>query len=773
LKTRIKIVINGAVQGVGFRPFVFNLAKKMNLTGFVLNDSIGVTIEAESTEEVLKVFLLKVQSDKPSLAIISSFKFTYLDLVDYDKFEIRKSTLNKEVSAFILPDIAVCNDCLKELYNPGDRRYLYPFINCTNCGPRLSIIESLPYDRPNTSMKIFDMCKECIEEYENPLNRRFHAQPIACPNCGPQLELLNSSGEKLFNRNTALTEMVKKIRDGNIIALKGIGGFQLIVDAYDEDAVKRLRKRKLRSEKPFALMFHSIAGIKEFAAVSTLEEQLLISPQSPIVLLNRIIKGNKIKRLAKSVAPGNPYLGIMLPYSPLHHLIMNELKSPIIATSANLSDEPICIDEVDALSRLTDIADYYLVHNRPIVRQVDDSIAQIGMGREMIHRRARGYAPLPIQINKTNSNKTKSYLAVGGHLKNSIAVNNGKNIFMSQHIGDLSTVGAVNAFEKTVADFQLLYNINIEKTICDLHPDYVSTKYADEKFAKVRKVQHHIAHLAACRAENDVDGDALSVCWDGTGYGLDDTIWGGEFFISNNNTFEHIGRLRQFHLAGGDKAVKDCRRSALGILYELFEGDHAAIINVAQKYFHNSDLKLILQMLEKRVNTVQTSSAGRLFDGVSSLLNICQNTNYEGQAAMMLEFSADKSEQSFYPIALVDGNPIMVDWQPMIEYILKDLQNATPISIISARFHNTLVLSIVNFAEKISLEKILLSGGCFQNIYLLENTITKLRKNGFIVYWHQQIPTNDGGIAAGQLFYELTNCKIGKTKNYKQMIIGG
>ncbi|HDZ59115.1 MAG TPA: carbamoyltransferase HypF, partial [Ignavibacteriales bacterium] len=469
---RIHIAIGGAVQGVGFRPFVYRTATNLGLTGFVLNNSLGVFIEAEGEESLLKIFLKNIEEEKPPLSVITSLEHSFLDPAGYDKFEIKESEMNDEVAAFILPDIAVCDDCLKEMLDPNDRRYLYPFINCTNCGPRFSIIESLPYDRPNTSMKNFEMCDDCRKEYEDPVNRRFHAQPVACPKCGPHLSLWDENGNTLAEKEDALLHTAELIRNGKIVALKGLGGFQLIVDASNDDAVKRLRERKHREEKPFALMFPGLNSIREACEVSETEKRVLHSPASPIVLLKRKDgNDNRATTISKFIAISNPYLGAMLPYTPLHHLLLKELNIPIVATSANLSEEPICIDEPGALERLNGIADYYLVNNRPIVRHVDDSIVRVIKNREMVMRRARGYAPLPVHLSDQQKVlNDEKILAVGGHLKNTISLKVNSNVFTSQHIGDLSTEEANKTFKKVIDDFQVLYDLKPSVIISDLHP---------------------------------------------------------------------------------------------------------------------------------------------------------------------------------------------------------------------------------------------------------------------------------------------------------------
>ena len=754
MNLRIHIAIRGAVQGVGFRPFVYKIANELGLKGYVLNNSMGVFVEAEGNEAVLKKFLLRIETEKPKLSVITSLEHSFLDSVGYPEFGIRESEEVEDVSAIILPDISVCDDCLKEMYNPDDRRYLYPFINCTNCGPRFSIIESLPYDRPNTSMKNFDMCGKCKEEYENPMDRRFHAQPIACPDCGPQLFLWDENGNVISEKHSALIQTVKLLRQGKTVALKGLGGFQLIVDATNDKAVKGLRKRKHREEKPFALMFPSLEMIREVCDITEAEERVLCSPESPIVLLKRKAEIlNPKSGISPDVAPHNPYLGTTLPYTPLHHLLMKELNVPIVATSANLAEEPICINEHEALKRLKGIADYYLIHNRPIVRHVDDSIVRIILDRELVMRRARGYTPLPVMINeKYDSLNEKIILAVGGHLKNTVALKKGNNIFISQHIGDLSTEESNKTFKRVIDDFQLLYDAKPDKIISDLHPEYISTKYAKQLSDNIEQVQHHYAHVAACRFENQIDGEALGVSWDGTGYGLDETVWGGEFFLTDDSSYKHFTQFRKFKLPGGEKAIKEPRRSLAGLLFEIAG---ASLINefsdLIENKFTAAEIGIVLNMLSKKINSPISSSAGRLFDAVSSLLGICDKSNYEGQAAMMLEFKAAFNETGSYPFNINESDKLIIDWQPIIISIINDLRKDINPSIISAKFHNTMAEVILGVAKISEIKKVVLSGGCFQNALLTERTINLLRKNNYQVYWHQRIPPNDGGIALGQI----------------------
>lgn len=749
---RVKITIRGAVQGVGFRPFIFRLANELNLKGYVHNSSKGVFIEAEGELNKLKEFIIRINREKPSISIIQSFEYSFLDPVGYEEFVIQKSEKENEITALILPDIATCEDCLRELFDPNDRRYLYPFINCTNCGPRFTIIESLPYDRLNTSMKNFKMCPECEREYNNPLDRRFHAQPIACPACGPQIELWDSTGKTISEKQSAIDQTCELINSGKIIAIKGLGGFHLVVDATNNNAVINLRKRKHREEKPFALMFPNIEMIKQFCNVSDLEERLLKSTESPIVLLKKKDNSQFIFsefKISDLVAPDNPYLGIMLPYTPLHHILMRKLNKPIVATSGNHSEEPICIDEYDALKRLNGIADYFLVHNRPIIRHCDDSIVRIVKGREFIIRRARGYAPLPYLINSENEIENQ-IIAAGGHLKNTISLKKRNQIFISQHIGDLSTAESFNAFKRTIDDFKALYELNKFTFVGDLHPDYLSTKFLKQQNLKYHLVQHHLSHVAACKLENQVKGEALGVSWDGTGFGLDGKIWGSEFFFIDDESFSHLGHFKKFHLPSGEKAIKEPKRTLAGILFEIFE-DKIADSEILLKKFSPGDLKLIVEIIQKKINSPECVSAGRLFDAVSSLIGITDYSNFEGQAAMKLEFTIKENVNDLYEFELIKNEKFIIDWTKIILGLIDDLKKGRDKGFLSAKFHNTLVEVIVEFAKQFNFKKILLSGGCFQNIYLLNRTIDRLKKENYQPYWHQRIPTNDGGISFGQI----------------------
>jgi hydrogenase maturation protein HypF len=787
IPVRVKIALHGAVQGVGFRPFVYRLATEMALGGWVNNSPQGVFLEAESPRPILEEFLRRLQTEKPPHSFIQSLETTWLDAAGFDTFEIRASEAAGEKCALVLPDIGTCPECLAEIQNPKNRRYQYPFTNCTHCGPRFSIIEALPYDRANTTMEGFKMCAACRREYENPRDRRFHAQPNACPACGPHLEYWDAGAppdpnwpvpdphrakrKKARSAQRELLTAADAIRAGKIVAVKGIGGFHLMVDARNDAAVRTLRERKQREEKPFALLFPSLDSVRAACAVSPLEAALLTSPEAPIVLLDRLAApANQAAKadgpfIARAVAPGNPNLGVMLPSNPVHHLLLAELGFPVVATSGNLSDEPICIDEREALERLRDIADGFLVHDRPIARHVDDSIVRVVLGREMILRRARGYAPLPIEIPSPNhrSRRQNSILAVGGHLKNSIALSIGSQVFISQHIGDLETAEAERAFRNVIDDFQRLYSVQPDLVAADRHPDYVSTRFANRWSQRNRRgsgaetvvsVQHHVAHALSCIAENEIQLPALAVAWDGTGFGLDGTIWGGEFFAVTGQSVERVASLRPFPLPGSHAAVREPRRAALGMLFEMMgEAVFEQRDLPPMAAFTVSEISLLRTMLQREVNSPRTSSIGRWFDAVASLAGLKQQMAFEGQAAMELEHaSAGIGTDDLYSLPLVERDgPCLLDWAPAMEEMIREFRQEVPAGLMAAKFHNTLAEAVVTVARRFSHARVALSGGCFQNRRLLERTVRRLEAENFHPYWHQRVPTNDGGIALGQI----------------------
>jgi hydrogenase maturation protein HypF len=796
---RLALAIHGAVQGVGFRPFVYRLAAELALTGWVINDSRGVQIEVEGDAIRLAEFLDRITGQAPPHALIVEVETEWLPPFGYTNFEIRHSDGQGDKTVLVLPDLATCPACLADVFDPANRRHGYAFTNCTNCGPRFSIVEALPYDRPNTTMRGFTLCPACRHEYEDPQDRRFHAQPNACPVCGPQLTLIDLTqrrkgakdlqgadalhnsqftihhsrfviaapspltdvrgSDDLAPRPSPLAPVAALLRAGAIVALKGLGGFLLLVDARSELAVQRLRKRKPRPDKPFAVMVRDLAQARTVCHIDAAEATLLASDEAPIVLLRRHANAP----LAAAVAPGNPNLGVMLPYTPLHHLLLTELDFPVVATSGNLSDEPICIDNNEAMARLGHMVDAFLVHDRPIARHVDDSVLWLVDGQPQMLRRARGYAPLPVQLLQP----APTILAVGAHLKNTVALGVERQVVISQHIGDLESAEALAAFERVIADFLRLYAAEPVAIAHDLHPEYLSSKWASEQLAvgsgqwtargvKAIPVQHHHAHLAACLADNGAARPALGIIWDGTGYGTDGTIWGGEFLLGDAAGFRRVAHLRSFQLPGGDAAVREPRRVALALLWAM-DGD--AVLGREDlapiRNFAPHERQLLAQMLRRGVNAPVTTSAGRLFDGVAALLGLHQVVSFEGQAAMSLEFACAPGVEDAYPFPLVAtgaGEPAdVLDWQPLLAALLDDLKRGVDGGIMAARFHNAAVAGMVAVAQAVGEPVVALSGGCFQNRRLTEQAAARLRQAGFTVLLHRQVPPNDGCISLGQV----------------------
>jgi len=754
---RRNLTISGAVQGVGFRPFVYRLANDLGLSGWVCNTSQGVVIEAEGDVSAVEEFEVRLTTEAPEHAILRSLRSQNIPVTGESGFEIRPSEGGLPTT-LILPDLATCPDCLAEILQPSNRRYRYPFTNCTHCGPRFSIVEKLPYDRPNTTMKHFALCPECQTEYEDPTDRRFHAQPTACPVCGPHVELWDGSGACLATHDDALLMAAERIAQGEILALKGIGGFQLLVDARNDQAVRELRLRKRREEKPLAVMVTNLEMAHSLVCLPAEGERLLSSAASPILLLERepVVKSDKRIRISEYVAPGNPRLGVMLPTTPLHHLLMRELGFPVVATSGNLSDEPICTDEVEALQRLGGIANFFLVHNRPIARHVDDSVVQWVAEGPQVLRRARGYAPLPVPVPEVE----RPLLAVGALLKNSVSLAVGRNAFISQHIGDLENEPALDAFREVIGHFQQLYGSSECDLIHDLHPDYLSTLYATAQPGEKQGIQHHLAHVLACAGENGIAAPYLGISWDGTGYGIDGLIWGGECILVESGRWKRAASLRTFPLPGGDKAVREPRRSALGLLYEVFGEDafeHAQLKGWSRNHDLN-ELRLIKRAMAAGVNTPRCSSMGRLFDAFASLAGLRQVISFEGQAAMELEWCMEKgSSDGAWTTVLrrPENQPHapewLLDWEPMLHCLLSDLAAGMPLPTIARMFHNTLAEAVVQVAKKADVEDILLTGGCFQNRFLTERTIALLTQAGHRPHIHRHVPPNDGGVSFGQI----------------------
>ncbi|MBL0224033.1 MAG: carbamoyltransferase HypF [Geobacteraceae bacterium] len=748
---RTSIRITGIVQGVGFRPFVYRLAVEMGLAGWVSNSAEGVLIEASSSDERLAHFIRRIRNEAPPLAVISTIQHHALPDDCYEQeFTIRESSGSGIHSAHIAPDAALCDDCLQDLFNPADRRFRYPFITCTNCGPRYSIITGIPYDRPKTTMASFSLCPDCQKEYYDPTDRRFHAQPIACPSCGPQVRLLDSSGLLVSEKDAAVIRAVELLKAGAILAVKGIGGYHLATNACDTEAVRRLRNRKKRDEKPFAVMASSLSSARTLALLSEMEEKLLASQESPIVIVRRATDCP----ISPLIAPDNLLLGLMLPYTPLQHLLLHgDNFAALVMTSANLSDEPIAFQDTDALQRLSEIADFFLLHDRPIHMRGDDSVIRVFQGRPLFYRRARGYAPRPIRL----PFESTSLLAVGAELKNTVCLVKGSQAFLSQHIGDLQNETSFISFQQTIRHLSGLLEVSAEMVACDRHPDYLSSVHAAESGLPLIPVQHHHAHLAACMAENGLDGEVIGLIFDGTGYGGDGTVWGGEFLVGGYDNFRRVGHFRQVRLPGGDKAVREPWRMALAYLY-MTQGNAAFSLKHPVTGFLSAEEKALFSiMLENGLNAPLTSSCGRLFDAVAALLNIRHIVSYDGQAAIELEALAETGydERSYrYTIISENGQPLQLDFSEMFPDILADMDAGIQTASLARRFHVTVASAVVDVCMRIirtsGLERVVLSGGVFQNRLLSEMIYTALDSRGVQVFTHRLTPPNDGCIALGQ-----------------------
>ncbi len=740
---RRRLTINGIVQGVGFRPFIFKLAKEIGLSGSIFNASDGVIIELQGTEKQHHSFDSQLKHESPPLSLITAVESEQIPECSDSDFIIIASQSNKSVSTLISPDVALCEDCRLELFDSQNRRHLYPFINCTNCGPRYTIIENIPYDRPFTSMKHFPLCPACQAEYDDPLDRRFHAQPNACPVCGPSVWLVDKKGSKLPFDNPVLAT-IKLLTEGNIIAIKGLGGFHLAVNPLDPDAVKKLREVKGRDEKPFALMVRDLQIARSLIQLSEKETVALTSIQAPIVLASALSDAH----IAENVAPGNDRLGIMLPYTPLHHLLLSGNLSTLVMTSANYSEEPICIENDEALKRLAEMADYYLLHNRDIYLRSDDSVVMEIAGDLRPIRRSRGYAPRPILL----QNKGPSVLAVGGELKNVIGLSKDDKIFLSQHIGDLENLEAFEFFQMTIQHLQRIFEIEPELIVHDLHPDYLSSKWAKDQNIPLLGVQHHHAHLVACMAEHNLDEPVIGIIMDGTGYGSDGTIWGGEFLVGEATGFTRRAHFEPMPLPGGGAAIKAPWRTGLSYLYGVF-GDKLPEIPALRDH----DIQPIIQLLDAKLNSPMTSSCGRLFDAVAALSGGRQEIRYEAQAAIEFMQAAQNKLGGDFSLfnSVIINNTHVISMESIIENLVSRILAKKTQGQLSQWFHFSLVKSFSHIAgllrEETGLAKIVLSGGVFQNRLLLESLIQNLEKDRFKVFTHVQVPTNDGGIALGQI----------------------
>jgi len=751
----VKILLEGVVQGVGFRPFVHRLCNIMGLSGYVLNTSSGVEIFVEGSKKAIEALDIGFKTQLPPLARITKKRIKSALPRGYKGFKIRESKKTQQISTLVSPDISVCDNCLKELFSPIDRRYLYPFINCTNCGPRFSIIKDIPYDRPFTTMKDFRMCLSCKKEYQDIYDRRYHAQPDCCPECGPQVRLLKNN-RIISVKTEAVAQTISLLKKGAIIAIKGVGGFHIACDAMNLSSVKELRRLKNRPSKPFAVMAGGLASIEKLCIVSGLEKEMLTGPERPIVLLEKKIASRQIQGLA----PDNNYLGIMLAYAPLHYLLFSRELSgnrPIkylVMTSGNIADEPIETDNKSALRNLSAICDYFLINDRDIYNRCDDSIVQAIDNKAIVLRRARGYSPFPFLMDC----KMKSILACGAELKNTFCLSKNRFAFLSQYIGDLKTYETFLFFKEAVKRLSELFSVNLRIIAYDLHPDYLSTKYAQglkekNKSLKLIAVQHHEAHLASVIAEHRIKEKVIGVCFDGIGYGSDGKIWGGEFFAGRLKDFKRVSHLEYVAMPGADKATQEPYRMAISFLDKTFGRDiYKLKIDFIKKY--RGKVEDIIKACS--INPVLTSSAGRLFDAVSSILGICDIITYEAQAAIRLQMFAEKSktEKSYRFLIKETGNGFVIDSIEVISGIVFDLERGAAIKDIARKFHNSVAAMAkdvcVILREKTSINIVCLSGGVFQNKLLLEMLAGLLRKSGFELYHNELLPTNDGAVSLGQ-----------------------
>jgi len=746
---RRHIEVSGIVQGVGFRPYVYKLANSLKLSGTIRNTSAGVTIEVQGPSAAVQDFVDHLPTDAPALARITDYSIHETPCNGDHDFRIVHSDGQEQMRTLISPDVATCPDCRREMFDPRDRRYLYPFINCTNCGPRFTIVRDIPYDRPSTSMAVFPMCPVCREEYENPLDRRFHAQPNACWECGPQVELWDKAGQKIDCDNPILAA-ASALRNGLIVAVKGLGGFHLAVDATNPQAVSLLRERKRRVEKPFAVMVPDLEAAESICRLGTAERDVLESIQRPIVLLRK----RPDSLIADQVAPFNHNLGVFLPYTPLHHLLLRAGGfRALVMTSGNLSEEPIAIDNREAIRRLHGLGDLFLVHNREILLRCDDSVVRVSNGVTRQLRRSRGFVPVPVFL----KNEQPSVLAVGGELKNTVCLTKGKHAFLSQHIGDLENVESYSFFGEAIRHLERILEIEPSVIAHDLHPGYFSTQWARQRGgAHVVGVQHHHAHIASCMAENHLEGRVIGIALDGTGYGTDGHIWGGEVLLAGYEGFDRAAHLEYLPLPGVEAAIHQPWRMAVSYLLHHFGREFLKLNIPFVRALDRNKTELLIRMIEQNVNSPLTSSCGRLFDAVAALVGIRQTVNYEAQAAIELEMAIDDApDTSGYPMDLIPyGDNWIIGARPMFAGVVEDLQRHVPVSLISRRFHNGLAKAFVELAEllrkKTGLARVCLSGGTFHNVYLSGNLETQLRLAGFEVYAQREVPAGDGGLSLGQ-----------------------
>lgn len=745
-QTRALITIQGRVQGVGFRPFVYRLAHQHGLLGTISNTSMGVQIDVQGDKSLLSRFQQDIVNQKPPGATIIDFSSQEAPLSRFTSFTISPSESHDNKSLALLPDTALCEECLKELFDPQNRRHQYPFLHCISCGPRFSLFLGMPFDRDRTTMREFSMCSECQQEYADPTNRRFYSQTNCCPNCGPQLQFLDSAGTRIAGKEEALASTAQALLQGKIVAMKNTGGYLLLVDATNEEAVQRLRLKKRRLGKPFALLMPSLEAADKVAYLSDMERNLLASPAAPIVLLN---KKKDFPLIAPSVSHKSLYHGIMLPHNPLQHLLLHRINNPLVATSGNLSGGPLCITEQEALATLSSVADYFLVHNRRINHRLDDSIVQVINDQPTVMRKARGYIPCAFPVPST-----KELFAAGSQMKNSFAFLKQGYLYMSQHVGDLDSAGSCRAYENEIASWEPLLGIQKPEAVGDKHPGFYSNAYLKKRGFPSTTVQHHEAHVWAGMLDNKLSPPFLGIAWDGTGWGDDATVWGGEAFLATKNTLSRVASLYPFRLPGGEKAVREPRRSLLGLLHALYGTKLRPDQDGLVAFMTEEEFAALTTALTKKINSPLCSSIGRLFDAVSALLGLCLISDFEGEAAMLLEKAATQATGD--PLGkpmpfLKQGELLIWDHRPMIAQLLEGKGLGIPSTTLALTFHKNLALSIVELAKAVGERSVLLTGGVMQNKLLVELTTTYLKAAGFKPYTHREIPPNDGGLAVGQL----------------------
>ena len=739
-----KIVVKGIVQGVGFRPFIYKNATKNNLKGFVNNTSKGVFIEVEGYEEDITYFIDEIKHKPPVLSKVTDIKIIDKEIEGYTNFKIIESKEEEEAITLISPDIAICHDCLRDISDKNNRRYRYAFTNCTNCGPRFSITKKVPYDRGNTTMSVFAMCSDCRSEYINPLNRRFHAQPNGCYKCGPRVFICDNEGNEIIS-DDPIKDIAKEIKNGKIVAIKGIGGFHLACDAKNKEVINELRKRKKRPRKPLAVMMRDIETVKKYCDVNELEERILLGNKKPILLLDK--KRNSL--LPKELTNyQNGKLGVMLPYTPVHHILFSEDIDILVMTSANISGEPMVYKNHEAIEKLKGIADFYLMNNRHIYIPIDDSVSRVVLGKERVLRNARGYAPKSMEI------KDMAYsIALGANSNNTFAIANNENIFFSNYIGDLANYNTWQHYINSLEHMKGIYKIDPKSYFYDLHPNFYQNELLKEIKTKKIGIQHHHAHIVACMAEHSLEEEVIGVAFDGTGYGSDGKLWGGEFFICDKKNFKRLAHINYIALPGGEGAIREPWKIAISYLYDTFKEDYATYV---PKHLQEKKHEIITEIIKKDINSPKASSIGRLFDAVAALLGFDGKITFQGEAAIDLENLCCRDDQSFYQynISLEEGIYI-IDCKPLIKSVVIDVIDGIDKELIARRFHNTIIKFTIELCEilrkEYHLSSVILSGGVFQNEILLINIYKELIKRDFKVYIHEQIPANDEGISIGQM----------------------